>query len=53
MKKMKKVLSLLLVLSVAVASFSACGTKAAKDDKWYIGGIGPVTGGAAVYGQSV
>ncbi len=51
MKKMKKVISLLLVASVAVASLTACGS--AKNDKFYIGGIGPVTGGAAVYGQSV
>ena len=51
MRKMKKVLSLLLVTSVAVASLTACGS--AKDDKFYIGAIGPVTGGAAVYGQNV
>ncbi len=51
MRKMKKVISLLLVTSVAVASLTACGS--AKNDKFYIGGIGPVTGGAAVYGQSV
>ena len=52
MKKMKRVLSLLVVMSMAVASLAACGG-ASKDDKFYIGGIGPVTGGAAVYGQSV
>ncbi len=52
MKNMKRVLSLLVVMSVAVASLTACGG-ATKDDKFYIGGIGPVTGGAAVYGQSV
>ena len=51
MRKMKKVLSLLLVTSVAVASLTACGS--AKNDKFYIGGIGPVTGGAAVYGLNV
>ncbi len=51
MRKIKKVLSLLLVTSVAVASLTACGS--AKDDKFYIGGIGPVTGGAAVYGLNV
>lgn len=53
MKKMRRVLSLLVVLSMAVASLSACGTKASGGDKFVIGGIGPVTGGAAVYGQSV
>ncbi len=52
MKKMKRVLSLIAVMSMAVASLAACGG-ASKDDKFYIGGIGPVTGGAAVYGQSV
>lgn len=51
MRKMRKVLSLLLVASVVVASMTACGS--AKDDKFYIGGIGPVTGGAAVYGLNV
>lgn len=52
MKNVKRVLSLLVVLSMAVASLTACGG-ASKDDQFYIGGIGPVTGGAAVYGQSV
>jgi branched-chain amino acid transport system substrate-binding protein len=52
MKKMKRVLSLLVVMSMAVASLAACGS-ATKDDKFYIGGIGPVTGGAAVYGLNV
>ncbi len=54
MKKLKKVVSLLLVTSVAVASLTACGTKVSSGgDTFFIGGIGPVTGGAAVYGQSV
>ncbi|MDF2511336.1 MAG: Extracellular ligand-binding receptor [Herbinix sp.] len=52
MKKMKKVLSLLVVSSMVVASFAACGTKNSSDT-FTIGGIGPVTGDAAVYGQSV
>ena len=52
MRKMSKALSLLIVLSMVVASLSACGTKASSD-KFSIGGIGPVTGGAAVYGQNV
>ncbi len=51
MKKFKKLISLLLVTGLAVASLTACGS--AKSDMFYIGGIGPVTGGAAVYGQSV
>lgn len=52
MRKMKKVLSLLVVSSMVVASFTACGTKNSSDT-FTIGGIGPVTGDAAVYGQSV
>ncbi len=52
MKKMKRVLSLLIVMSMAVVSLAACGG-ATKDDKFYIGGIGPITGGAAVYGLNV
>lgn len=54
MRKTKKVLGLVLAASVLAMSLSACGTKASKsDDTFYIGGIGPVTGGAAVYGQNV
>lgn len=53
MKKMKKVLGLTLALSMVAASLTACGTPAGKSDKFYIGGIGPITGDAAVYGQSV
>lgn len=68
MKKLRKVLCLILALSLVVASFSACGTKSAqksgdsssstdsgsgKGDKFYIGGIGPISGAAAVYGQNV
>jgi len=51
--KMKKVLGLVLALSMVVMSMSACGKSSSKDDKFYIGGIGPVSGGAAVYGQNV
>lgn len=53
-------LGLLLTLSLCVASLAACGTKegsgtqkGAAGDKFYIGAIGPLTGGAAVYGQHV
>ncbi len=70
----KRILGLVLVLAMLVASLAACGTKEegkesdkakgtsetndAKgsgdaDKKFYIGGIGPISGGAAVYGQSV
>ncbi len=73
---MRKKISLFLVLSLAIASLSACGstatsttetaaateavteavteaTTAATGTTFRIGGIGPVTGGAAVYGQAV
>jgi branched-chain amino acid transport system substrate-binding protein len=56
MKKIRRVLSLLVVVSMVFASLTACGSKAgskSSGDKFYIGGIGPVTGGAAVYGQNV
>jgi len=63
MKKMKKALVLILAVSMIVASLTACGTKepantgdkdnSAKKDTFVIGGIGPVSGDAAVYGQSV
>ncbi|MDF2845801.1 MAG: putative secreted protein [Herbinix sp.] len=52
MRKIKRMLSLLVVTSMVVASLAACGKKA-DSDVFYIGGIGPVTEGAAVYGQSV
>mgnify|MGYP001105578180 FL=1 len=56
--KMKRMLGLFLVLCLTVASFAACGTKEdtgahKSGDKFYIGAIGPLTGGAAVYGQHV
>jgi len=53
MKKVRRFLSLLVVLSVAVASLSACGTKASGGDTFYIGGSGPLTGDYAVYGLAV
>ena len=62
---MKKFLSIMLVLSLSVSLF-ACGNKAASAPAetaaaggaattavFKVGGIGPTTGGAAVYGQAV
>lgn len=49
---MKKALGLVLVMSLVAASFVGCG-KSEKVDKFNIGGIGPVTGDAAVYGLAV
>ncbi|WP_367565640.1 ABC transporter substrate-binding protein [Lacrimispora sp.] len=64
-KSMKKLLSLGMAVAMA-ASLTACGgnaspsgttaaeTKAASGEgSFKIGGIGPVTGGAAIYGQAV
>lgn len=60
MRKMKKALSLILALCLVAGTMTACGTKdtgstdkASKGDEFVIGGIGPVTGDAAVYGKSV
>ena len=55
MKKFKKVMSLLLVAAMTMAMLAGCGNKAAAtgSDTFKIGGIGPATGGAAVYGLAV
>ena len=52
---MKKAVSIFLVLAMAVGCFAGCGSKEAKKDadKFYIGGIGPTTGDAAIYGTAV
>ena len=55
-KSMKRFLGMSLVLSLVAASLAGCGTKdTAKggDETFLIGGIGPLTGGAASYGVSV
>ena len=51
--KLKKALSLVLVCAMAVATLTACGSKEEGGNTFKIGGIGPVTGGAAVYGIAV
>lgn len=50
---MKKFLSIGLVLSFVVAAVSGCGKSTASNTEFVIGGIGPLTGGAAIYGQAV
>lgn len=51
---MKKLVSVLLAAVMAVGCFAGCGSKEAKNtDAFYIGGIGPVTGDAAIYGSAV
>lgn len=57
----KKLLSVLLVAALAVASVVGCGSTAAESSEagtsgeaaFKIGAIGPTTGGAALYGQAV
>lgn len=71
---MKKVLTLILALSMVVASLTGCGTKKETDkdytnteettgdtttevtptgESFMLGGIGPLTGGTAIYGIAV
>lgn len=59
MKNFKKVVSLVLT-SALVMSMAACGgssesgsSESAGSDTFKIGGIGPVTGAAAIYGEAV
>lgn len=52
MRKLSKVTSLVLAMAMTVATFAGCG-KTASSDTFKIGGIGPTTGGAAVYGIAV
>lgn len=64
MKKFKQAAAFIAAASMVVASLSGCGSKeaettaagesqASEGTVWKIGGIGPTTGGAAVYGQAV
>ena len=51
---MKKVLSMVLAVAMMVSVFALCGSSAfAADEAIKIGGIGPVTGPAAIYGKAV
>ncbi len=52
MKKLTKLFAVVLSTAMVVASFAGCGS-AKGGDTWKIGGIGPTTGGAAVYGIAV
>lgn len=50
---MKKIVSVLLVTAMAVGCLAGCGSSSDKDaDAFYIGGIGPTTGGNAIYGEA-
>ena len=52
MKKLTKLFAVVLSTAMVVASFAGCGS-AKGSDTWKIGGIGPTTGAAAVYGIAV
>lgn len=52
--KLRKILSAVLALVMVALTVTACGGGAASDDGTIkIGGIGPTTGGAAIYGNAV
>lgn len=57
MKRFKKVLALALASAMAVGALAGCsgnaGTEGSASNTFKIGGIGPTTGDAAVYGESV
>ncbi|MCQ2523598.1 MAG: ABC transporter substrate-binding protein [Lachnospiraceae bacterium] len=53
MKKLTKVTSIVLATAMTVACLAGCGGNTSSADTFKIGGIGPITGGAAVYGQAV
>ena len=58
MRLTKKLVSLTLVAAMAATMLTGCGSNdagdsASKDGKFLIGGLGPLTGGAASYGISV
>ncbi len=59
MRKSTKILAMLLAVAMLVSCFAACGNEAGTTNNdatvtpIKLGGIGPTTGGAAVYGQAV
>ncbi len=56
MKKFTRVAAGLLAVALAATMAAGCskqGSGSKDSDKFYIGGIGPTTGGAAVYGNAV
>ncbi len=52
MKKATKFTALVLTMAMVVASFAGCGNSSSSSDTFKIGAIGPLTGGAAVYGNA-
>ena len=52
MKKMKKVVCFGLISAMMLSVFAGCGKKESSSDVIKIGGTGPLTGGASVYGNA-
>ena len=52
MKKMKKVVCFGLISAMMLSAFAGCGKKDSGSDAIRIGGTGPLTGDASVYGQA-
>ena len=50
MKKFSKLLSLALTGAMVLSLLAGCGGESSSSDTFKIGGIGPLTGGAAIYG---
>ncbi len=50
---MKKIIAITLAVIMAAATLTACGAKTKPEGTIGIGAIGPITGGAAIYGNAV
>lgn len=53
MKKFNKLVSLALASAMAMSLVACGGSSSGSSDTFKIGGIGPITGGAAIYGLAV
>ncbi len=53
MKKLVKVLSVVLAMTMLILCFAGCGKSGSSSDAIKIGAIGPTTGAAAIYGTAV
>lgn len=53
MRKFTKIVCMVMVLALVTIGFAGCGEQASTGEAIKIGGIGPITGAAAIYGQAV
>lgn len=53
MKRISKVLSVILIFGCLMFALAGCGANTGSTSAIKIGGIGPITGGAAIYGNAV